>query len=650
MASQLKEVPITGVTEDSDASFVESRLQQAENDRTSIIHDWLLNRAFSRGQQWTRWNSLDLILEKEEAASWRRRPVVNEMFSIVRVLVAKILAQRPVPKVSPVTSDEEDIELARACEDLLAYFWRSEDMDVQSVNFATNLVELGTAFWRVDWNPEAGDDIETEDAGFGIFNVTPKKYKSGAMEVKSVNPFEVYVQPGAKTLKSARWMAQVHMVHVDEVWERWGKSVSGGVSRDSENKWQSDYRGSSSSPQDMARVTEYWERPSKKHKKGRYMLVCQGQVLDQEKELIGGDFPFIHCNFWTDPERFEGITPLTYARSMQRELNVNVGMMLEGRELNTFGKMFVPHGSGITGMTSKAGEVIEYNAVGAPPQWVHGQPVSPQTFAMTNMFRELLRSVTGVHEASLGTASGSASGRSIAFQAEEDNTKLGPTMILFKTCLKNLGKKMLETWKLFASDELTYEVVGENAISEVRALGGSDIRYRDISFQISSALSMNKESRRQELMMMFQVGLIDQRQFAKYMEFGDTAAAYGHKELDRQWARAENTALSDDGEETQAMPWEDHVEHMEVHLTYMKQRKFRTLPPEIRQRYLDHLYQHAAFVQGTGGVPAPQGGPQQGAGGGVPPGETVPPDMGPTTGALNDRELDAVESIRGPSQ
>ena len=169
--------PLTGASTSKLDFDIDALIRDAENVRYKIAEDWLLNRAFIRGKQWS---EIDLrkTLKETKRPSWKKKPVVNELFSIVRVMVAKLTAQRPVPKASPSGTDESDRELARACEDLLTYFWKSQDMDVVCTEFCTNMVELGLAFFRVDWNPEAGEDIDQESFLFDVGNM-PVAEKTG---------------------------------------------------------------------------------------------------------------------------------------------------------------------------------------------------------------------------------------------------------------------------------------------------------------------------------------------------------------------------------------------------------------------------------------------------------------------------------------
>ena len=204
---------------------------------------------------------------------------------------------------------------------------------------------------------------------------------------------------------------------------------------------------------------------------------------------------------------------------------------------------------------------------------------------------------------------------------------------------------MLDTWKENANYELTYAVLGENDISEVKAFEAGKIRYKDVEFQVGSALSNNKESKRQELMMLFQMGVIDQAQFAKLMEFGDVGKVYGHKDLDKQRARHEDKLLME--EDVSAMPWEDHLAHIECHLSHMKQARFYNLPPEVQARYWKHLQEHGNYVNGPGAGPsAPAQGGGQGPQDALVPGNLAAPDSA-SADLLNEGEQQDVAEIQG---
>lgn len=599
---------------------VDSQFTRAEEARAALAREWLLNKSFIRGDQWYTADDSAGGLRSVPRQSWRRQITVNGLFSIERVIVAKLTSQRPEPTVLPATNTDEDRSVARACERLIKYHFRKMGWDIELTRWTSDLFSTGSGWWKVSWDPDAGetreiDPLVADDLGIPE---SERKRKEGDLLVESVSPFEVLIDPGAKRMKDARWLVHVHLIHVDEVFERWGEEVVPDSPSSFGLSWIDNLDKQMELSEDMVMVKEYWERPSKDFPGGRRILIAGGKVLEYEKpgpdERSIDKLPFVYCPFYPDTESFYGLTPMNNGRGLQMNINQIYSLIMEQMGLAAHGKWLIPKGSGVTKITSAPGEKIEYNPTHGPPQWIRGDPVSPNMMNLTQMFREAQQYVLGLHEASLGMAGSSQSGRSVLFQSEQDNTKLGPTLKCIRQSLRELGRMMLETWRDNADYELNYRILGENAVSEVKSMEAGEIRFSDVEFQIESSLPNNKEARRQLVLQLVQMGLIDRERALRMLEFGDIADLLGGEGRDKERARSENDLLFD-GDQVAAAQYEDHAAHLESHIETMKEQRFYDATDQIKQSFLLHIQQHAAMLQGgVPPAPGPGGAPEQRAG------------------------------------
>tara|TARA_R100000008_G_scaffold27369_1_gene15148 strand:+ start:287 stop:2284 length:1998 start_codon:yes stop_codon:yes gene_type:complete len=616
-------------TGEDPVAHVDSQFTLAEEARSSLAREWLLNKTFIRGDQWYSADDSRGNLRPVMRRAWRKQVTVNGLFSIERVIVSKLTAQRPEPSVLPATNTDEDRDIARACERLIKYHFRKMGYDLELTRWVSDLFSTGSAWWKVTWDPDGGETIVVDPVVADELNLSEKerRRKEGDLSVESVSPFEIFVDPGAKRMRDVRWIVHVHLMHIDEVYERWGEEVVPDSPSAFGFSWIDALDTQLELAENMVMVKEYWERPSKDFPGGRRILCAGGTVLEYEKPDEDEDpidkLPFVYCTFYPDTESFYGITPMRFARELQMNVNQLYSLIVEQVTLAAHGKWLIPKGSGVTKITSAPGEKIEYNPTHGPPQWIRGDPVSPNMMNLTQMFREAQQYVLGLHEASLGMAGSSQSGRSVLFQSEQDNTKLGPTLKCIRQALRELGRMMLETWRDNADYELNYRIMGENAISEVLALDAGQIRFSDVEFQIESSLPSNREARRQLVLQLAQMGLIDRERALRMLEFGDIADILGGEDRDRERARHENDMLFG-GQMVNAAQYEDHAAHLETHIDTMKEQRFYTAPQEIKSAFLLHIQQHAAMLQG--GVPpmAGQAGPPGGQGEGPP---TSTPDV-----------------------
>ena len=620
-------------TGEDPAAHVDSQFRRAESARSPLARDWYLNSAFIKGNQWYAVDGDARDVRPIPRRSWRKQVTVNGLMSIERAVVAKLTAQRPVPAVLPATNTDEDRSLARACERLIEYQFRKIGWDVELTKWASNLFVTGSAWWKVYWNPEGGPTQELDEVVASEFGISEddRVQKEGDLVVESVSPFEIFVDPGAKKFEEARWLIHVHFMHVDEVYARWGVEVQGQRASSFGYDWIGVAGTVRDDAADMSMLKEYWERPSKDFPRGRRAVVAGDKVLEYEVPKEGEEpidkLPFVYCPFYPNNDGMYGVTPMNYARELQMNINQIFSLIVEQMALSAHGKWLIPKGSGVTKITSAPGEKIEYNPTHGPPQWVRGDPVSPNMMNLAGMFREAQQYVLGIHEASMGMSAGaSQSGRSVLFQAEQDNTKLGPTLKCMRQALRILGRMMLETWRDNADFPLNYRILGENAVSEAKSLDAANIRFEDVEFQIESSLPQNREARRQLVLQLAQMGLITREKALKMLEFGDIGDIYDGMDRDKERARNENDMIYDGGQ-VSASQHEDHASHLEAHIDSMKENKFYGAPENIKQAFMLHIQQHAAMLQGgTPPGPGPQGpgGPQGPQG---PPG----PEMGGMT-------------------
>ena len=251
------------------AALIDERRQQAVQNRTHLEIDWLLNKAFHRGDQWvvedTDSFTQDVRLRRPRRPSWARNITANTMFNDLRVNVAKITSKQLQPTVSPVTSDESDRAKARGVEGLLRYYIASEDGERKKVLLATEIVECGTAWLRIGWDPNRGDFMPPPE-GVDELDVKVDKFeKEGALDIRVRSPLTVLTDPGPVRTDEIRWMLDRHVLHIDEIFELYGKRVPAqmGMTTHQVLDEQTDIAPEHHDAKDMAILTEYWQKPDK---------------------------------------------------------------------------------------------------------------------------------------------------------------------------------------------------------------------------------------------------------------------------------------------------------------------------------------------------------------------------------------------------
>jgi len=570
--------------------------------------DWVSNKLFAAGQQFFD-NQAGVGLTKTPAVDDLRRIAINVYTDDKRTLVAKLTSQQPQPVVTPATSGSDDRAIARESEHLIRYTWRVKQLHRELVYSASDALDCGGAWWYLTWDDQAGNEVEVPDQTAAVdleVETTPtKKVKTGDIVARYVPNMEMRVDPAATRLEDARWVARVYPLTVDEVQDRWGVEATADAREAMGTLPNLDFvlNPERSWAENVCRVVEFWQRPCKRTPKGFYAVVVNGEIIESEKSIPLGDFPFEYWELDPNPDAFYGKTPMTWARRPQRELSLCISQMVDGRTRGAFGSWLQQRGANMDVPTGKPHEVLGYNDTFNKPDFVEPRPVSPQVFQLADLFEALIHKTSGITDTGQAT-----SGKDRLYAAEQDNTKLGPAISNLHAFLKRVAIKMLNLWREFATFELSYAVGDPNSASDVRSFKAETIRFKDVDMSIDSALPLNREARREMILNLFQAGLLQQDKALKLLEFGDVDDALGTRNLDRERAREENTLLylGPVGVEEH----EDHQAHLEEHLPEMKQAKWYVLDESIKQQFRDHTALHKQFILaslGQGEAPAASG-------------------------------------------
>jgi hypothetical protein len=582
-------------------------MRKCETGLLPIATDWLQNKLFSKGLQYLA-SAGDHTIMLAPVPQNAKRITVNVFSDKRRTLISKFTAQQPIPVVTPATSSSDDRATARECEHLLRWVWRKMELSRELDYMAGDVVDCGGGWWHIYWDPTIGEEkevvISAEVMDLATAQPTIQKVRTGDVACHFVSNFEMRVDPSAMRLNDAMWIMRVSYMSTDVAERRWGKEVYADAAGTRPSILTPDWL---LNPQrlladDVCRIIECWYKPCDEYPTGFYAVITGSDVIHFENELPGGEFPFIYCEFDPDCDNFYGTTPLSYARRPQIELNGLLSQMGDGRSRGMFGAWLQPRGANMDIPTGAPLEVLGYNDNAGRPAFVQPQPTSEAAYRMVDVFMGLLSQTSGITDTEQAT-----SGRDRLYAAEQDNTKLGPALRSLHSFLKRAAMRILNLYRDNAQFDVLYSVSDKNAESDVRAFSVGKIKYSSVEMSIDSALPLNRQAKREQVLMFYQAGLIDKSDALSMMEFGNIEDAMGTSNLDRERARNENLMLT-----VQAVgveEFEDHAAHLEEHLAEMKQEKWYLLDDELKNNFRMHVNLHRQFVQAQLG----QGQPPQGA-------------------------------------
>ena len=636
-----------------DAGRAESAIANCEAGMMPIVADWLQNKLFRKNQQWLSVAGDHTVL-LTPAPQGHKRITLNLFNDKVRTLVSKLTAQQPIPVVTPATSSSDDRAIARECEHLLQWVWRDKECARELDYAAYDGLDCGGFWWHVYWDPQSGREVETVNV-LDLETGQPKivKQQSGDVVVHFVSNFDMRVDPSAMRLEEAQWVARVSYMSTEKVELRWNVEVAPDAAGSRPNIMNTDWimNPQRMLAQDMCKIVEFWQRKSDEYPSGFYGVICNGGFIYFEDELKGNEFPFVYAELDPDPDNFYGNTPMSLARRAQVEFNAVMSQLSDGRSRGMFGSWLAARGSGMDIPTGAPHEVLGYNDTAREPKFVQPQPVSEQAFKIASTFGDLVSVTSGVTDADNAT-----SGKDRLYAAEQDNTKLGPALRSLHMFLKRVGMRVLNLYRDNATFDVLYALSDKNAQSDVRTFSAQTIRYSSIEMSIDSALPLNRQAKREQVIALYQAGLIDKSKALKALDFGEVEDMLGSSNLDRERARNENTMLLI--QMVGVQDFDDHAAHLEEHLAEMKQEKWYLLDPAVQANYTNHANLHRQFIQmqlGMGGG-APQnpltsggGAPKNGVGAmaDVPATRNAPNSTLPIEAHVTPRDNAALGEING---
>lgn len=617
--AKLKEEDKKEIIQEIDDFYDKVKKEREPRERT-----WYFNLAFFLGHQWIAWNEYTRKIEEPKAPSWRVRITANHIAPICNQIIAKLTKNRPIQVVIPATSEDEDVNTARMGDKILKYLGRILKCQTKNQEMWLWSVITGTAFKVPYWDANAKEVIDESN-----------RTHLGEVGLDILSCFEVYPDIGATSedinkvlVARTRSLDYIREKYPDTGEEVTDEGISGKTPVeerlfDMMNKSAPDYqppskKNVSNKDEDKkgnAIVKEYREKPSSKHSKGRYIIIANGVLLNpdnmdlpykhliKEKKLgiIKYDYEKVPGSFW-GKGRPEDLIPL------QKEYNKTRSQIIEIKNLMAKPKWAVPIGSGIkkTHLTSEPGEIVYYNpGVNKPEQMV---PASLPAYVIRepeNTKRDM-QDVSGIHEVSKAQVpSGVRSGLAIQYLQEQDDTRLGPVIARFEEAEAELGHQLLCLVHENYKELRLIRVIGKNNRIEAFDFKGSQLGDNlDVIVQAGSAFPLNKVAKQQFVLGLWREKIIpDPRQILKMLEFGTFEEIYEDFALDEKNAQEENK-LTTDGQNVQAMPYDNDDIHIYEHMRDVKANKYSPIILEFKMRHIDqHSQRKAQMLQA---MPTPQ--------------------------------------------
>ncbi len=595
------------------AAFIDevyADFKRRQEERRLLERSWQLNVNFINGNQYCDVNGLGEIEQEDGGYFWQEKRVFNYIAPMIDTRCSRLSGLRPRLTVRAASEDDGDRRASHLASTILNAAYEDCDLD-GAVTAATTWSEAcGTAFYKVIWDSDAGNEIGLTADGASL--------REGKVKVIAVSPFEIYPD----TLSEEDLYAQPSIIHAravpaEDIYAAYGVRVDG---RDIDEFAQSPATypqiagGATSAAHSVKHgyevVIERYVRPNAAEKDGRLTIVAGHKLLyDGALPYVNGEngsrtYPFVRQCCLPSAGSFFGKCIVDRLIPVQRAYNAVKNRKHEFLNRISMGMIAVEDGSVDTDELTEdglaPGKVLVYRQGGTPPQMLTLGAVPSEFTVEEERLAEEFAKISGTNDLSQNVSSftsvTSATGLQLIIEQDEARMKVSYEQV--KSALRRIGKNILRLYKQFASGVRLLRFAGKNGTLSVESFKGSDITGDDVVLEADDDANMTPARRRAALYEMLDRGLFTEADGklspafrAKLLETLGYNGFSVEKDLDDLNAKRcakENEALKR-GEAAEIKPYDDDEVHVREHTAYLLTEK---LSKEQEERICAHLNEH----------------------------------------------------------
>lgn len=597
------------------------------------------NAAFYRGYQDNAAPFTNIFndLQSEEDEDVRERH--NLVRGIVRAAVATLLRSPPAPSMPSAHGDQRSLARAKATEELCRAWTRNGVLSMEELERAAIWShQCGMGFIKTIFDFDAGDPVDYEgfdeqsdegDMGwvereeamqtdqFGV--PIPPRVHSGEITTSFVMSTDGLPDPAARRWREVRYFFERQLRPIWQLREEYPVDYNGdepvfdqlggfdranaqirGVQMDDEAE-QATHLDENS----LAEIVQYWEKPSKSHPNGRFM-VFSGRCV-----LVYGPNPLKPARIPYTPIYGPNVVPgslypdgqVEDLKAPQRFYNFLMSKVSEQADLMVNGRIFVPNGSGIdpAAFENRSGGILQYN-FGYKPE-IQPAPELPVTMInMAELIAEKAKDLGGYNDIAQGQVpNGDISGRTIAFATERANLAREPDMMRFSSSIIDIYQQMIWCARQFYDEGRLIRVMGENQRWTLSVFKADDFEFRyQLVPEVYSRAPTSETLLLSETMEAMGAGLFGDTPEAKHARrmLGDHRVSRSTTDPwqgDREKQKRELVRIIEDPfADIYVDEVDEHAVHVEELREFMITPEFENLPEETQMKLRMHLYEHEA--------------------------------------------------------
>lgn len=514
-----------------DIRTVKERLDLAERGKLPYVENWTLNLAYYRGGD-AQWGTYEPVTRAfltgtpgVDFEDWEERLVDNQIPQMLIQWAAKQNKNRSITLCPPNDpQNEEDVAVSDAATKVLRHLDRTTDRNRKRRRAELLRALYGTCFLSPYWDRDRRTTVAIQDPTTGA--VRGKEAWIGDVDWEVLSVWDVAPEPVLEwehvtwcvksRLRTLAWIREefpkygaLVLSEQDE-----GETLNSGLTR-----WGVVGTGNRQVREPSARVLEYYEKPSRRHPKGRWLIVAGDILLYREDALPHpkGEFPIIRVMGLPAIEGLWGKSLVEDLRGQQDFLNRIESRVMENFDLTGDPKVLLPMEAkvGEEQFNNQSGEVVEYKATaagGAKPEWMQPPQLPVYVRELPAEVKASMGQIAGLNEVTSQSAapSGVHAATAIALLQEQDETRFAFAADEMADALTELDRQMLGFVQAYWTVPRAVKVLGdEKGPGAVLALMGSDLKgATEVSLDSTPGVNDSLATKRQRYMDYVQAGII----------------------------------------------------------------------------------------------------------------------------------------------
>jgi hypothetical protein len=414
---------------------------------------------------------------------------------IVRHEVSQATQRVPGYDISPSTMDPDDVAAASLSKAVAKYGYEKWNLRRVTQDCVTYAVVADMGFAWPYWDAYSGSPIKGEDVA------------TGEVCVRTFGLNEVYWEPGLR-FHDSPWHAVEQGRTIEDA-----ESVDGYLGGKVVPDAAAAYSDKSGKAKNLVTVTEYLERPSKKHPQGRWFTLANGRIIagvaHVENETRVRPYPsaddepcLIPLSYVTDPDSDRDSGLVRHMLDLVRSAQDAWSKQLEWKNRALMPQILAPVGSMKGRRTDAPGAINYFVPVGGlVPQWEKVPTVPPELDQIVQRAKQYAGEVAAQNQIPNQVEAGKA----IQALIERDSTARQSFLAALAEFHSRVMRRCLALVQEHYSENRTLNIRGHSGWEPIADFKGANLKDQiDVRVSPGSLLPMTREAIQAKIMALVQ--------------------------------------------------------------------------------------------------------------------------------------------------